>query len=169
MWSGSHPCHTRPLLPHPDTVSLPFGRLYILSFLMLPAVASAQPPTASFDFTDRVPSGSLGLSSWQSSSPCSSATSPSWYTGGGGGSAAPFAFTCVAEGATIRPGTISPGTGPESAKVGGSRTYLYAEANAPRRIGDVFKLTYTGSACPDSGEGAVSSVTFELHLSLIHI
>ena len=133
-------------LPHPAHLPprhgvLAFGRLYILSFLMLLAGASAEPsqalaqptvifspsrqllaqPTASFDFINDAPSGSLNNPK-RNSSPRPSATSPGLSTGGGGGSASPFAFTYVAEGATE-----SPGTGP-SAGVGGSGTYYYAEA-----------------------------------------
>ena len=50
--------------------------------------AAGPPPTTAFDFSSQVPSGSLTN---QNSGPCQSATSPGWSTGGGGGSASPFA------------------------------------------------------------------------------
>ena len=90
-------------------------------------------PTATFDFN--------------------STTSPGWSTGGGD---PPFAFT-KKEGRTP-----SGGTGP-SAGVGGSGSYFYAEASGPRVQGDLFTLTYDGSACSDIGFD-VSSVAFHYHM-----
>ena len=81
------------------------------------------------------------------------ATSLGWSTGGG---EPPYAFT-KKEG-----GTWSVGTGP-SAGVGGSGSYLYAEASHPRVQGDLFTLAYDGSACSDTG-AAVSTVAFYYHM-----
>ena len=127
--------------------------------IVLALLGGASATTTTFDFSSQVPSGSLVPSGSQapSGSPCLSTTSPGWSTGGGGGSASPFAFTCVAEGATP-----SPNTGP-SAGVGGNGTYFYAEANAPRAPGNYFTITYDGSACSDSAEG-VSVVIFSYHM-----
>jgi len=94
------------------------GRLGI--FLALLSGASA----ASFNFSSLVPIGTYSYRNTGCSPP--EVTSPGWSTGGGGGSASPFAFTYVCEGATK-----SWGTGP-SAGVGGSGSYLYAEVDAPR-------------------------------------
>ena len=104
-----------------------------------------------FDSRDQVPDGSLTNPNGEI---CQGATirgrhvgnTGGWSTGGGAGTKAPYAFTCVAKG-----GTPSPGTGPSSG-VGGSGTYLYAKANAPRALGNYFTLTYNGSACPNSGD-----------------
>eukprot|EP00964_Phaeocystis_antarctica_P049959 scaffold28947_cov30-Phaeocystis_antarctica.AAC.1 len=52
--------------------------------------------------------------------------------------------------------TSSHATGP-SAGVGGSGSYLYAETSSPRVQGDLFTLSYDGSACSDIGLG-VSTV-----------
>ena len=79
--------------------------------------------------------------------------SPGWSTGGGD---PPFEFTKAVN------GTWSSGTGP-SAGVGGSGTYLYAEASRPRVPGDLFALAYNGSACSDIGMG-VSTVIFHHHM-----
>ena len=145
------PSATQTALATP-TWFLSFGRLYILGLHALLALLLIQPSaTMVFD-----------------SKPYPSATSPGWSTGGGGGSASPFAFTCVAQGATAdfvsrqlglpptwSPTNLSatkpPATGP-SAGLGGSGAYLYAKANAPRALGNYFTLTYNGSACPNSGD-----------------
>ena len=80
--------------------------------------------------------------------------SPGWSTGGG--DPMTYAFT-KKEGSTT-----SIGTGP-SAGVGGSGPYVYAETSSPREQGDLFTLTYDGSACSDTGLG-VSTVTFYYHM-----
>ena len=80
--------------------------------------------------------------------------SPGWSTGGG--DPMTYAFT-KNEGSTT-----STGTGP-SAGVGGSGPYVYAETSSPRAPGDLFTLTYDGSACSDTGLG-VSTVTFYYHM-----
>ena len=59
-------------------------------------------------------------------------------------------------------GTPSYSTGP-SAGVGGSGSYVYAETSSPRVQGDLFTLSYDGSACSDTGVG-VSTVTFRYHM-----
>ena len=58
--------------------------------------------------------------------------------------------------------TPSSYTGP-SAGVGGSGSYLYAETSAPRVQGDLFTLSYDGSACSDIGLG-VSTMVFHYHM-----
>ena len=68
--------------------------------LALLADTSAEPTF--FDFSKQKPSGSITNPNGEV---CLSAQSRGWSTGGGGGSASPFAFTCVAEGATNSPGT----------------------------------------------------------------
>ena len=83
----------------------------------------------------------------------SSATSPGWTTGGGNRA---FAFDRT-DGRTP-----SSDTGP-SAGVGGSGSYLYAEASSPRAQGDRFTLGYNGSACSAIGVG-VSTVAFDYHM-----
>ena len=80
--------------------------------------------------------------------------SPGWSTGGG--DPATYAFL-KKEGSTT-----SYRTGP-SAGVGGSGPYAYAEASSPRVQGDLFTLTYDGSACSDTGS-SVSTVTFYYHM-----
>ena len=82
-----------------------------------------------------------------------------WSTGGG--VPATFAFTKW-EGRTP-----SSSTGP-SAGVGGSGPYVYAETSSPRRQGDLFTLTYDGSACSDIGLG-VSTVIFHYHMYGAHM
>ena len=47
--------------------------------------------------------------------------------------------------------------------MGGSGPYVYAETSSPRRQGDLFTLTYDGSACSDVGL-SVSTVTFHYHM-----
>ena len=84
------------------------------------------------------------------------ATSPGWSSGGGDPLASPYAFT-KKEGKTP-----SHGTGP-SAGVGGSGSYMYAEASSPRQKGDLFTLAYDGSACADIGLG-ISTVAFHYHM-----
>ena len=74
----------------------------------------------------------------------------------GGGDPATFTFT-KREGSTP-----SSNTGP-SAGVGGSGPYVYAETSSPRRQGDLFTLTYDGSACSNIGL-SVSTVTFHYHM-----
>ena len=80
--------------------------------------------------------------------------SPGWSTGGG--DLMTYAFT-KKEGSTP-----STGTGP-SAGVGGSGPYVYAETSSPRVQGDLFTLTYDGSACSNIGL-SVSTVTFHYHM-----
>ena len=82
------------------------------------------------------------------------AASLGWSTGGG--DPATFAFT-KREGSTP-----SSNTGP-SAGVDGSGSYVYAETSSPRTQGDLFTLTYDGSACSNIGLG-VSTVTFRYHM-----
>ena len=78
------------------------------------------------------------------------AASPGWSTGGGN---PPYAFT-KKEGRTT-----SSFTGP-SAGVGGSGSYVYAEASG-RSQGELFTLAYDGSACSNTG---VSTVAFYYHM-----
>ena len=80
--------------------------------------------------------------------------SPGWSTGGG--DPITYAFTKNVG------STTSTGTGP-SAGVGGSGPYVYAETSSPRVQGDLFTLTYDGSACSDTGL-SVSTVTFYYHM-----
>ena len=94
-------------------------------------------PTTTFDFSGGVDTG-LG-----------------WSTGGG--DPATFAFTSKTEGRTP-----SSYTGP-LAGVGGPGPYVYAETSSPRAQGDLFTLTYDGSACSDIGL-SVSTVTFHYHM-----
>ena len=47
--------------------------------------------------------------------------------------------------------------------MGGSGSYVYAEASFPRVQGDLFTLTYDGSACSNTGLG-VSTVSFHYHM-----
>ena len=75
----------------------------------------------------------------------------------GGGFGASFAFTKREQG-----GTPSYYTGP-SAGVGGAGPYVYAETSSPRVQGDLFTLTYDGSACSNMGL-RVSTVTFHYHM-----
>ena len=82
----------------------------------------------------------------------STASSPGWSAGAG--STYPFTRSSGA--------TPSSATGP-SAGVGGSGYYYYAETSHPRSSGDLFTLTYDGSACSASGQ-VVSTVTFSYHM-----
>eukprot|EP00964_Phaeocystis_antarctica_P052177 scaffold30519_cov59-Phaeocystis_antarctica.AAC.1 len=82
------------------------------------------------------------------------AASLGWSTGGGN---PPYAFT------KREAATTSTGTGP-SAGVGGSGSYVYAETSGPWfQGGDLFTLTYDGSACSGTGLG-VSTVAFHYHM-----
>ena len=47
--------------------------------------------------------------------------------------------------------------------MGGSGSYVYAETSFPRVWGDLFTLTYDGSACSNIGL-SVSTVTFHYHM-----
>ena len=47
--------------------------------------------------------------------------------------------------------------------MGGSGPYVYAETSYPRTQGDLFTLTYDGSACSNIGL-SVSTVTFHYHM-----
>ena len=47
--------------------------------------------------------------------------------------------------------------------MGGSGSYVYAETSSPRVQGDLFTLTYDGSACSNIGL-SVSTVTFHYHM-----
>ena len=96
----------------------------------------AKLPSFDFDFSDGI------------------AASPGWLTGGGDPTT--YAFT------KKEARTPSGGTGP-SAGVGGSGSYLYAEASWPRVQGDLFTLAYDGSACSGTGVG-VSTVAFHYHM-----
>ena len=78
--------------------------------------------------------------------------SPGWSTGGGN---PPFAFTKTSG------STPYHGTGP-SAGVGGSGSYFYAYAR-PRSEGDLFTLSYNGSACSAIGD-CISTVAFHYHM-----
>ena len=83
----------------------------------------------------------------------STASSPGWSTGGGD---PPYAFTRMSG------ATPSNNTGP-SAGVGGSGYYYYAETSSPRAQGDLYTLSYDGSACTPSGE-QIKSVELQLHM-----
>ena len=78
-------------------------------------------PTTTFDFSNGI------------------AASIGWSTGGGDPATSPYAFR-KNEGSTW-----TANTGP-SAGVGGSGSYVYAETSSPRVQGDLFTLTYDGSA-----------------------
>ena len=109
----------------------------------LPGVSALLPPspppslaTTTFDFSG----GVTGLG---------------WSTGGSsatGSGSGPYAFT-KNEG-----GTSSTATGP-TAGVGGSGSYLYTETSSPRVLGDLYTLTYDGSAC-----SGVTTVAFYYHM-----
>ena len=101
-----------------------------------PPLSPPSQPTTTFDFSNGI-AASLG-----------------WSTGGG--DPVTFPFT------KIEGRTSSYGTGP-SAGVGGSGPYVYAETSSPRVQGDLFTLTYDGSACSNIGLG-VSTVTFHYHM-----
>ena len=79
------------------------------------------------------------------------AASPGWSTGSGN----TYPFTVKTGGATP-----SLGTGP-SAGVGGSGAYVFAEMSG-KNNGDIFTLTYDGSACTSTG--GISNVTFHYHM-----
>jgi hypothetical protein len=99
-------------------------------------------PTTTFDFSGGI-AASLG-----------------WSTGGGDPTTSPYAFI-KNEGSTW-----SENTGPSNG-VGGSGPYVYAETSSsissPRVQGDLFTLTYDGSACSNIGL-SVSTVTFHYHM-----
>lgn len=78
-----------------------------------------------------------------------------WATGGGTPATYPFK---ARSGAT---GTGS--TGPQADHTTGSGTYYYAETSSPRVAGDVFTLTYDGSACLNAAL-RVETVTFWYHM-----
>ena len=58
--------------------------------------------------------------------------------------------------------TPSGSTGP-SAGPGGSGYYYFAETSSPRSLGDLFTLSYNGSACAASGQ-VISTVAFQYHM-----
>ena len=79
-------------------------------------------------------------------------TSPGWSTGGTQPPSFPFTRDSG--------GTPSGSTGP-SAGADGSVYYYYAETSSPRQQGDLFTLSYDGSACPSH---VIASVTFQYHM-----
>ena len=82
----------------------------------------------------------------------SSSSTPGWSTGGGAGV---YGFTRSSG------DTASTGTGPSSGP-SGATWYYYAETSSPRSDGDLYRLSYDGSAC--SSSGGVCEVSFSYHI-----
>ena len=77
-----------------------------------------------------------------------------------GGASPPYAWSLGS--GTTPSGSCEWITGPSSG-FGGSGSYLFAEASSPRQPGDLFEVTYDGSACSTLGL-LIESVEFQHHM-----